>query len=234
MRSDATRNREAILRATEELLAAHGAEHISLDRVAAAAGVGKGTLFRRFGSRTGLFQELLAERAAALALAIESPGSALGPGAPPEDRLLAFLDELAELAERNLALFAAHERACAEDKYRDPTYLRWHRHVTALIVEAAAGGERQREAAHARPDGPGGGPDGAGDGPDGDGQGDAPDSAGDGLDGAGPDGDRLDAEFAAHALLGSFDADLARHVMADGGVARLKSSVRGLAAALLA
>ncbi|MET7338697.1 helix-turn-helix domain-containing protein [Nonomuraea sp. NPDC005650] len=184
VRSDATRNREAILRATEELLAAHGAEHISLDRVAAAAGVGKGTLFRRFGSRTGLFQELLAERAAALALAIETPGSVLGPGAPPKARLLAFLDELAELAERNLALFAAHERACAEDKYRDPTYLRWHAHVTALVAEA-------------RPDG------------------------------------GLDAEFAAHALLGSFDADLARHVMADGGVARLKSSVRGLAEALL-
>jgi AcrR family transcriptional regulator len=186
VRSDATRNREAILRATEELLAAHGAEHISLDRVAAAAGVGKGTLFRRFGSRTGLFQELLAERAAALALAIETPGSALGPGTPPGDRLLAFLDELCELAERNLALFAAHERACAEDKYRDPTYLRWHAHVTALVAEA-------------RPDGDGG----------------------------------LDAEFAAHALLGSFDADLARHVMADGGVARLRSAVRGLAETLL-
>ncbi|MEV4016613.1 helix-turn-helix domain-containing protein [Nonomuraea angiospora] len=184
MRSDATRNREAILRATEELLAAHGAEHISLDRVAAAAGVGKGTLFRRFGSRTGLFQELLAERAAALALAIETPGSSLGPGTPPGDRLLAFLDELCELAERNLALFAAHERACAEDKYRDPTYLRWHAHVTALVAEA-------------RPEG------------------------------------GLDAEFAAHTLLGSFDADLARHVMADGGVARLKSAVRGLAETLL-
>ncbi|MFI7643860.1 TetR/AcrR family transcriptional regulator [Nonomuraea sp. NPDC049400] len=195
MRSDATRNREAILRATEELLAAHGAEHISLDRVAAAAGVGKGTLFRRFGSRTGLFQELLAERAAALALAIESPDSPLGPGAPPRERLLAFLDELAELAQRNLALFAAHERACADDKYRDPTYLRWHAHVTALIAET--GLARARGAV----------------------------SGGEG---------GLDAEFAAHALLGSFDADLARHVMADGGVARLKSSVRGLAEALLA
>jgi AcrR family transcriptional regulator len=182
VRSDAARNKEAILRATEELLAAYDAEHISLDRVAAAAGVGKGTLFRRFGSRTGLFQELLAERAAALALAIESPDSPLGPGTPPRARLLAFLDELADLAERNLALFAAHERACAEDKYRDPTYLRWHAHVTALIEQAGPG---------------------------------------------------LDAGFAAHALLGSFDADLARHVMSDGGVERLKSSVRGLAQALL-
>jgi AcrR family transcriptional regulator len=182
MRSDATRNRETILRATEELLATHGAEHISLDRVAAAAGVGKGTLFRRFGSRTGLFQELLAERATALAAAIESPASPLGPGTPARDRLLGFLDELADLAERNLALFAAHERACAEDKYADPTYRRWHAHVTALVEESGA---------------------------------------------------PLDAAFAAHTLLGSFDADLVRHIMADGGPARLKTAVRALAAALL-
>jgi hypothetical protein len=45
----------------------------------------------------------------------------------------------AELAGRNIALFAAHERACAEDKYADPTYLRWHAHVSRLIAEARPG-----------------------------------------------------------------------------------------------
>ncbi|GAA2786203.1 aminomethyltransferase family protein [Nonomuraea dietziae] len=39
---------------------------------------------------------------------------------------------------RNIALFAAHERACAEDEYADPTYPRWHAHVTRLIAEAKA------------------------------------------------------------------------------------------------
>ncbi|WP_113704519.1 helix-turn-helix domain-containing protein [Nonomuraea lactucae] len=74
------------MRATEGLLDAHGAEHVSLDRVAAEAGVGKGTVFRRFGSRTGLFQALLAERAEALARAIDTPGTALRPGSPPAAR----------------------------------------------------------------------------------------------------------------------------------------------------
>ncbi|MEU4324687.1 TetR/AcrR family transcriptional regulator [Nonomuraea dietziae] len=133
MRSDATRNREAILRATEQLLAA--GESVSLDRVAEAAGVGKGTVFRRFGSRTGLFQELLAERAERLAARIAAEDG----GLPATERLLGFLDELAELAGRNIALFAAHERACAEDKYADPTYLRWHAHVSRLIAEARPG-----------------------------------------------------------------------------------------------
>lgn len=71
-RADAARNRAAILRATERLLAERGAEHASLDTVAAAAGVGKGTVFRRFGSRTGLLNALLHERMAALRTGIES------------------------------------------------------------------------------------------------------------------------------------------------------------------
>ncbi|MFC0530577.1 TetR/AcrR family transcriptional regulator [Phytohabitans kaempferiae] len=132
-RADAVRNRQAILRATEELLALHGPERTSLDSVAARAGVGKGTVFRRFGSRTGLFQELLAERATRIRDAIDNGPPPLGPGAPPRDRLLGFLDELAKLAAKNIALIAAHEQACAADKHQDPTYRRWHDHVTGLI-----------------------------------------------------------------------------------------------------
>ena len=135
-RVDATRNRRAILRAAEELLAEHGFDHVSLDKVAAAAGVGKGTVFRRFGNRTGLMRALLEERALMLSEAIDSGPPPLGPEAPPGQRLLAFLDALADLATRNVVLLAAHDRACAEDKYSDPTYLRWHRHVTALLTQA--------------------------------------------------------------------------------------------------
>ncbi|GIH18603.1 TetR/AcrR family transcriptional regulator [Rugosimonospora africana] len=132
-RADAARNRQSILRAVEELLAEQGPEHVSLDSVAARAGVGKGTVFRRFGSRTGLFQDLLAERAARIRAAIDSGPPPLGPSAPPRDRLLGFLDELAKLAAKNITLIAAHEQACAADKHQDPTYQRWHDHVTRLI-----------------------------------------------------------------------------------------------------
>jgi AcrR family transcriptional regulator len=134
-RADAARNRHAILRATEDLLTQHGPEHVSLDLVAARAGVGKGTVFRRFGSRTGLFQELLAERASRIRDAIDNGPPPLGPGAPPDERLTEFLDELATLAARNITLIAAHEQACAADKHQDPTYRRWHDHVAGLIHE---------------------------------------------------------------------------------------------------
>ena len=71
-RADATRNRRAILAATEQLLAEGRPQDISMEQVAAAAGVGKGTVFHRFGSRMGLMHALMVERAQALEAAVSS------------------------------------------------------------------------------------------------------------------------------------------------------------------
>ena len=62
VRADAERNREKVLCAAARLFAEHGVENVSMDAIAAAAGVGKGTLFRRFGDRAGLMQAVLSER----------------------------------------------------------------------------------------------------------------------------------------------------------------------------
>ena len=61
-----------------------------MDDVAAAAGVGKGTLFRRFGSRAGLMMVLLDEDERASQQAFLFGPPPLGPDAPPMDRLVAF------------------------------------------------------------------------------------------------------------------------------------------------
>jgi len=50
-RGDAARNRTLLLDAARRLIAERGPDAVSTDDIAAAAGVGKGTLFRRFGSR---------------------------------------------------------------------------------------------------------------------------------------------------------------------------------------
>ncbi|MCK2214124.1 TetR/AcrR family transcriptional regulator [Actinomadura sp. ATCC 31491] len=139
-RADAARNRQAILRAAEELLRRHPPEQVSIERVAAEAGVGKGTVFHRFGSRTGLMRELMNERARELEQAVAEGPPPLGPGAPPAERLVAFLAEVAALAARNGNLLAAHEHAVLTSKSPEPReshpiYLSWHRHVTALIAE---------------------------------------------------------------------------------------------------
>lgn len=135
-RADAARNRRAVLAATERLLAEGGGDHVSLDRVAALAGVGKGTVFRRFGNRAGLLRALLEERSLTLRAAVVEGPPPLGPGAPARQRLLAFLDGLGAIAEGNALLLTAHEQACADDKYDEPGYRFWHRHLAALLAEA--------------------------------------------------------------------------------------------------
>jgi AcrR family transcriptional regulator len=61
-----------------------------MDDIAAAAGVGKGTVFRRFGSRARLMMALLDEDERRLQQAFLFGPPPLGPDAPPLDRLLAF------------------------------------------------------------------------------------------------------------------------------------------------
>ena len=89
-RADAARNRTRILAAAERLIEERGIEAVSMEAIAMAAGVGKGTLFRRFGDRAGLVYALLDSRERALQERMIRGEPPLGPGAPPVDRIVAF------------------------------------------------------------------------------------------------------------------------------------------------
>ncbi|WP_422390810.1 TetR/AcrR family transcriptional regulator [Arthrobacter sp. N1] len=89
-RMDAARNRRLLLDAAAEIVATCGAERLTTDAVARRAGVGKGTVFRRFGSRAGLMHALADEAGRELQQAFMSGPPPLGPGAPPLERLIAF------------------------------------------------------------------------------------------------------------------------------------------------
>jgi len=89
-RSDAARNREALLVAAQEIAATCGYDAVTMDAVAARAGVGKGTVFRRFQSREGLMGALLDASESAWQESVMRGEPPLGPGAEPMDRLLAF------------------------------------------------------------------------------------------------------------------------------------------------
>jgi AcrR family transcriptional regulator len=140
LRADAVRNRTAILRATEELLTRYHPRQISMEKVAAAAGVGKGTVFHRFGSRHGLMRALMQERAQDLEIAIATGPPPLGQGAPPRARLLAFLTAVVELVARNKGLLAALGPAAPvtavpeqEPREAHPVYRFWHGHISHLV-----------------------------------------------------------------------------------------------------
>lgn len=76
LRADAARNRALVLRAAQEVFADHGLE-VSLEDIARHAGVGIGTLYRRFTDRESLidalFEERVQEQVARAHLALEEP-----------------------------------------------------------------------------------------------------------------------------------------------------------------
>ena len=89
-RADAARNRHAVLAAALRMVDQCGVDAVSMDAVAAEAGVGKGTLFRRFGSREGLMAAVLNESETQWQAAVLSGPPPLGPGATQMERLLEF------------------------------------------------------------------------------------------------------------------------------------------------
>ena len=89
-RADAARNRAKIFAAASELFRGKGVGAVSMDEIAAAAGVGKGTLFRRFGDKRGLVIALLDERERDLQGRILGGDPPLGPGSEPVERLVAL------------------------------------------------------------------------------------------------------------------------------------------------
>lgn len=137
-RGDAARNRALLLDAARQLIAERGAEAVTMDDVAVAAGVGKGTLFRRFGSRSGLMLVLLDEAEKAQQQAFMFGPPPLGPGAPALARLLAY--------GRERLTFAWQHRALLSDVWRDPqtrfsSPATLHRtHLRTLLGAAGASG----------------------------------------------------------------------------------------------
>ncbi|MEV2229216.1 TetR/AcrR family transcriptional regulator [Streptomyces phaeochromogenes] len=126
-RKDAARNRAAVLAAADTLFTeCESPEDVTMADIATAAGVGKGTLFRAFGDRTGLIRALYTTRLEPVRSAVEEGPPPLGPDAPPLQRVPALLDALLcfKLDNRHLAL--ALEATGSDSPYQAEHYERWH------------------------------------------------------------------------------------------------------------
>jgi AcrR family transcriptional regulator len=108
-RRDAAANRERILAAARQLVGELGPDALTMQSVASAAGVGKATVFHRFGDRDGLTQALIDDYIREFQDAFLSGPPPLGPGAPPGDRLEAFVREFVRLQADHLGLALAAE-----------------------------------------------------------------------------------------------------------------------------
>ena len=137
-RRDAARNRDALLAAAAELIREHGVDTVTMDAVAARAGVGKGTVFRRFESREGLMAGVLDRSETAFQAAILSGPPPLGPGAEPMERLLAFGHARIELNLLHRRLISAAGRAGARS-YAAVSFTAMH--VRYLLGELGVRGD---------------------------------------------------------------------------------------------
>jgi AcrR family transcriptional regulator len=137
-RSDAARNREALLAAAARLVERDGVDCVTMDSVAAEAGVGKGTVFRRFDSREGLMAALLNRSETEWQRVVIEGPPPLGPGAPPLERLHAFGHSRMELNLAHAELIAAAGRA-GERSYAAVSFAAMH--MRYLLVELGVRGD---------------------------------------------------------------------------------------------
>jgi len=136
-RADAARNRLRILDAAERLFAERGPQNVSMDDVARAAGVGKGTLFRRFGDRASLARSVLSSHETAFQEAIIRGAPPLGPGAPAAQRLVAFGRGMLGLVDAHRELLLAAETGARCGRFRAGPYISYRLYVASLLREAA-------------------------------------------------------------------------------------------------
>ncbi len=107
-RKDAARNRKKILDAARAVMERRGLDGVCMDELAAAAGVGKGTLYRRFNDKFALFRALLDDDERVLQEAVrarfELPKDAL-----PAVRLRTLWSALVDFVVDNRDVLAAAE-----------------------------------------------------------------------------------------------------------------------------
>ncbi|MDS1270340.1 TetR/AcrR family transcriptional regulator [Lipingzhangella sp. LS1_29] len=136
-RADAARNRRRILDAAARILDTDGPDGLAMENVAAAAGVGIGTLYRRFGSQGGLALALLDKEERSLQSAVISGPPPLGPGVAPFERLRAFLRELLRRVARQGQLLLTAETNKPHARFTAGAYRLHHAHVSSLLRQAS-------------------------------------------------------------------------------------------------
>jgi len=119
---------------------------VTMEAIAAEAGVGKGTLFRAFGSRDGLLDVLWAAKIAALREKVESGDPPFEGGAHPRDRLVAFLDAILTFKLENRHLIRAREFGTG--LLQSPHY-RWMHGVVQALLDGATGQALANESVYA-------------------------------------------------------------------------------------
>lgn len=137
-RADAARNRAKVLAAANRLFTAGDPRSVTMEAVAREAGVGRGTLYRRYPDIPSIATALLDEHERALQEKLLGGEPPLGPGAPPARRLAAFYAAMTDLLEQHIHLTLGAESGSA--RFATGAYGFWRAHVRMLVKEAGVPG----------------------------------------------------------------------------------------------
>ena len=152
-RRDAAEHRQRILDVAHHLFAAHGADAVSMHQIALAAGIGQGTLYRRYRHKGELCMDLMrehhehfAEEVAVLFAQTEK--------APVLERLDGFLAKIVALLEEQVTFLGpiggtpAGDEQCNEPGrsndfsfQQSPWYLWLHELLSGVFTQAVERGE---------------------------------------------------------------------------------------------
>jgi len=136
-RADAARNRAVLIETARDMVAESGVDTITMDALAERSGLGKGTVFRRFGTRAGIFMALLDAGERGFQARVLSGPPPLGPGAEPLERLLAFGPARLQFLHENREIARAALGGRTTVPFGPPTALT-QRHIRMLLAQLLA------------------------------------------------------------------------------------------------
>jgi len=143
-RADAAANRAIILHTAERLFRERGVENVCMAEIAAAAGVGKGTLYRRFANKGELCLALMDTQMTEFQNASLTLFNGLtAQGIPYLEQLARFLQSLVAFTETHSPLLVEVERAgmFQGSPALDVPHFWQYMTVSALLRSAARAGE---------------------------------------------------------------------------------------------
>lgn len=142
-RRDAAEHRQRILDTARALFSEYGVDRVSMHQIAQCAGVGQGTLYRRYAHKGLLCTALLNAGIIAFQRELLAYLEQAGEHVSALDRLFYVLSRLIEFNEANAPLLSAiTDAACGERRNsQGPLYFWLREIVIALLQRAAERGE---------------------------------------------------------------------------------------------
>lgn len=142
-RRDAAANRHLLLQTAEALFAAHGVDQVTMADIAKAAGVGKGTLYRRFDNKGELALALMdAQMRAFQETQLAAMRRASAENVPFLAQLAAFLDALVAFVDQHAPLLCEAAQIVTDPDVATQRPHFWqYLTVTGLLNSADRAGE---------------------------------------------------------------------------------------------